>query len=57
MKAFLNVCSVLVLATIIKYVDGWGYPEDDCLKCYADVIYGEDGMYFCRHNSSGLVWG
>lgn len=36
---------------------GLSYPEDNCLTCYANAYYGANGMYFCRHDSSGLVWG
>ena len=38
-------------------VSAWGYPEDNCYSCYDDTRWGKDGMYFCRHSSSGLKWG
>ena len=53
----LQIVFAICLFHINIRVKAWGYPEDNCYNCYADVKFGDDGMYFCRHNSSGLIWG
>ena len=42
---------------LIPNVIAWGYPEDNCYDCLSDTSYGKDELYYCRHNSSGLIWG
>ena len=53
----LQILLLVCLLNINLHVRAWGYPEDNCYSCYDDKTWGEDGMYFCRHNSSGLVYG
>ena len=48
MKTFL-------FAILVSLAWSWGYAEDNCFDCFNDKSVGE--MYFCRHNSSGLIWG
>ena len=52
-----HIIFAICLFHINMKVNAWGYPEDDCYKCYDDDRFGKGGMYFCRHNSTGLTWG
>ena len=53
----IKINKMLSFICLIKLIYAFGYPEDNCYKCFADNYYGSDSMYFCRHNTTGLIWG
>ena len=54
---FMSLLFFICFIIIKERVAGWGYREDNCFDCFADETEGPDTMYFCRHNTSGLIWG
>ena len=55
--SFSKIVIIIYLININVQVMAWGYPEDNCYNCFEDTTWGKDSMYYCRHNSSGLIWG
>ena len=49
--------SNIFLVLFAPLVLAWSYPENNCYNCYYDETYGKDGMYYCRHDNNGLIWG
>lgn len=48
----LMIILISLISMFIRSANSWGYPEDNCYDCFRDST-----MYFCRHDTNGLVWG